>query len=199
MRLKSINRHLKAYSIFQKRKTTINHAFASAIAPFDKYDPVRLTVAMQVLGQTDIENLRCVYCDEFAETWDHLVGLVRNSEPNGNGHQIGNLIPCCRSCNSKKGNRDWRLFVKESITDPEKAIKLENKLDSYHRQFSTNVKISCSRDSSPDLWRRYSEIKEEVFGLMQEADQIANKIRSNITPTNSASNEKLEDNDNCQN
>jgi len=36
MKKESIKKHLKAYSVFGKRNSTINHAFASAIAPFDE-------------------------------------------------------------------------------------------------------------------------------------------------------------------
>lgn len=38
MRKESIKTHLKEYSIYNKRKTTINHAFASALSVPDDYD-----------------------------------------------------------------------------------------------------------------------------------------------------------------
>ena len=99
MKPSGIKRHLRPYSMVQRRKTTINHAFASALAPCDEYDENRVAEAMALLGQTDLDDLRCVYCDSAAETWDHLVGLVKDSKLNGYGHQIGNLVPCCRDCN----------------------------------------------------------------------------------------------------
>jgi hypothetical protein len=37
MKKQSIKFHLSPYPIYQKRKATINHAFASAIAPVDEY------------------------------------------------------------------------------------------------------------------------------------------------------------------
>ena len=180
MKIESIKKYLKSYSIVNRRKTTINNAFASALAPFDNYDLVRLKNAMEFLGQADLENLICVYCGNFAETWDHLVGLVKNSELNGNGHQIGNLIPCCKSCNSKKGNQDWRTFIRKTIFDSEKSIQLEEKLDSYHQQFSTSLDLSWSRTNSPQLWEQYSVIKQKIFDLMTQADQIANQLRLEI-------------------
>lgn len=102
MRKTSLKGHLKPYSIFNKRRTTINHAFASALAPNDQYDETVIDDALRVLGQNPDDDLECVYCGREAETWDHLIGLVKNSQLRGYGHQIGNLIPCCRSCNSKK-------------------------------------------------------------------------------------------------
>lgn len=117
MKLEGIKKHLRSYSIEQKRKTTVNHAFASALAPYDHYDEKRVTEAMNLLGQTDMNDLRCVYSNSAAETWDHLVGLVKDSQLNGYGHQIGNLVPSCRACNSSKGNKDWREFLRSRITD----------------------------------------------------------------------------------
>ncbi len=49
---------------------------------------------------------RCTYCDRPATTIDHVVPLVRG----GTNHE-GNLAPCCRSCNARKGGRmliEWR-------------------------------------------------------------------------------------------
>lgn len=91
MKKHSIKSHLAPYSILQKRKTTINHAFASAIAPVDEYDEAKLVAAILLLGQDPASDLTCVYCDLHATTWDHLVGLVENAELRGYGHQIGNL------------------------------------------------------------------------------------------------------------
>lgn len=108
---RSIRNHLKPYSIFQKRRTTINHAFASALAPYDIYDEQIIDKALKVLGQDPNGYLYCVYCGSKAQTWDHLVGLVKDAQLRGYGHQIGNLVPCCRDCNSKKGSKDWRQFI----------------------------------------------------------------------------------------
>lgn len=48
----------------------------------------------------------CAYCDRLADTIDHVVPLVR-----GGTNYIGNLLPCCRSCNGSKGGKtvaEWR-------------------------------------------------------------------------------------------
>ncbi len=65
---------------YGKRRTTINHAFASAIAPSDNYDEKNINEALEFLGQNPNEDLKCVFCNDEAETWDHLVGLVKNGE-----------------------------------------------------------------------------------------------------------------------
>jgi 5-methylcytosine-specific restriction endonuclease McrA len=51
---------------------------------------------------------RCAYC-QSAETlvMDHAVPINRSSLGE---HRLGNLIPACDSCNSRKGHRDFRTF-----------------------------------------------------------------------------------------
>jgi hypothetical protein len=47
MKKEDIKRHLNTYSIYNKRRTTINHAFASAIAPSDNYDEKKISEALE--------------------------------------------------------------------------------------------------------------------------------------------------------
>src|SRR5688500_8882640 len=122
MKKTDIKRHLSDYSIFSKRKTTINHAFASALSVADSYDEEKLNKALIILGQDPEQDLECVYCGRPAETWDHINSLVKNSSFSGFGHQIGNLIPCCKDCNSKKGSKDWRVFVEQKIPNKETQL-----------------------------------------------------------------------------
>ena len=51
MKQNSIRAHLAPYKILAKRKTTIAHAFASALAPIDEYDEVVVTQALGAPGQ----------------------------------------------------------------------------------------------------------------------------------------------------
>jgi 5-methylcytosine-specific restriction endonuclease McrA len=45
---------------------------------------------------------RCVYCNKHSErlTQDHITPLSK-----GGSHTVSNIVPACRSCNSKKGTR----------------------------------------------------------------------------------------------
>ncbi len=44
---------------------------------------------------------RCAYCWQESDlTEDHVIPLVA-----GGGHEIENILPACKSCNSKKGGR----------------------------------------------------------------------------------------------
>lgn len=112
MKRKAIRTHLQPYSIVKRRKTTINHAFASALALNEEYDDHQVAEALRFLGQDPDADLLCSYCeDRAAETWDHIFGLVSEGEYFGYGHSLGNLLPCCKQCNSRKGGKDWREFL----------------------------------------------------------------------------------------
>jgi hypothetical protein len=180
MKKESIKTHLKPYSIFQKRKTTINHAFASALAPNDQYNGQVMDDALRLLGQNPNEVLTCVYCGSNAQTWDHLVGLVKDSQLRGYGHQIGNLIPCCRDCNSEKGSRDWQEFIAAKIIDEDKQKEVTARVQAYLEQNAKPVDIEKIKTDMPEEWARYANAKEQIFELMKEADKIAEKIRRSI-------------------
>lgn len=54
----------------------------------------------RLLAKWKRRGVRCAYCPALANTIDHAVPLVR-----GGTNYEGNLVPCCRSCNSSKGGR----------------------------------------------------------------------------------------------
>ena len=181
MKLSGIKRHLRSYSIKRERETTINHAFASALAPHDDYDDALLDQAMSMLGQTNFDDLQCVYCSAPATSWDHLVGLVKNSELNGYGHQIGNLVPCCRDCNSSKGNKDWREFLRSRMADPVELQQVEETLETYLSKYATKIDLARVQNEYPKVWDRYKEIQSQIIGLMEEADTLTYQLRSQDT------------------
>lgn len=177
---RSIRSHLKPYSIFQKRRTTINHAFASALAPNDDYDERVIDEALESLGQNPNGYLYCVYCGREAHTWDHLVGLVKDAQLRGYGHQIGNLVPCCRYCNSKKGSKDWRQFIVSEIGNEEFRSVLITRLEDHLSRFAKPIDIEQIKRSVPDDWAEYASIKNRIFELMIEADKVAGRIRGTV-------------------
>ena len=177
MKIESIKKHLSPYSIYQKRHTTIAHAFASALAPVDGYDEAKLLKALKAFGQEDVDDIRCVYCERPAQTWDHLVCLVKKGELNGYGHQIGNLVPSCKDCNSSKGAKDFRVFVAglNYLSDAQKKRLLARLED--HQQLAKPFKAG---DSPADIRQKLDQlmsIKAKIFELMKQADVIASKIK----------------------
>jgi len=176
MRFHDVKRHLKPYKIFQQRRTTINHAIASAIAPSDEYDPEAVAEAMRHLGQNPEEPLNCVYCGNPAETWDHVVATVKKSQFSGAGHRLGNLLPCCKPCNSKKGNKDWKNYILQlNLTDTvrnERMDKIERHLARYF-----------VRDEIPETIAEYSELislQSQILALLQKADEVADSLRRKL-------------------
>jgi len=180
VKLSDIKPHLRTYSIAQRRTTTINHAFASALAPTEAYNEERLKQAMNFLGQEDLDNLRCVYCSCPAETWDHLVGLVKKSQLFGFGHQIGNLVPCCRGCNSRKGNTRWEDFVQAQVMDQARKAKLGQVLAGYLKAFATEVDLEKSMRDNPAEWQEYEAVKQQIRKLMLRADELAAGLRLKV-------------------
>ncbi len=184
MKKEDIKRHLKTYSIYDKRRTTINHAFASSIAPSNNYDENSINEALRFLNQNPNEDLTCVFCEKEAETWDHLIGLVKNGELRGFGHQIGNLVPCCKKCNSKKGSKEFERFINEhggnggngSISKNE-LIKL---LTEYQKKFAKKISLETLKNKNHKEYKRFLRIKKDIFDLMIQADEVAEELRKNI-------------------
>ena len=54
-----------------------------------------------------IQKMACLYCGLAGGEVDHVIPLTK-----GGCHSIGNLAPCCRSCNSSKNNlllMEWKI------------------------------------------------------------------------------------------
>lgn len=57
---------------------------------------------------------KCAYCGQEATHLDHLHPMIRDNEPTGYGTDPGNLVPCCKKCNTPKGNMEWEDFMRSS-------------------------------------------------------------------------------------
>jgi 5-methylcytosine-specific restriction endonuclease McrA len=174
MRYRDIRRYLKQYSMVASRTTTINNAFAASIAPSDIYDEQTVREAITLLGQDPDANLLCAYCGVEAQTWDHVHATVKNKEFSGFGHRIGNLLPCCKPCNSRKGNKEWRAFLR-SLPIPEPLrIERESRIDAYLNRF-------CTVDAIPEHLPEYQELQElrrRVLELLREGDKLSQVVRN---------------------
>lgn len=174
---KSIRSHLASYSIFQKRKTTIAHAFASALAPSDAFNKEKVEAALDALGQKNLQRLTCVYCGKPAQTWDHLENLVKNGELNGYGHQIGNLVPCCRDCNSEKGGKPFSEYVGALNLSPAEKADLIARL-AIHLSLAKPIDKSRMNKENREALDRFNDIQKQILMLMKEADKYAMIIRA---------------------
>ncbi|MCX6174129.1 MAG: HNH endonuclease [Ignavibacteriales bacterium] len=167
----SIKSQLRKYSIFQKRSTTINHAFASAMAPFDEYAEKKIDAILNELECFRNGKIYCVYCGKVeAQTWDHLFALVKNNEPSGYGHRYGNLVPSCKECNSKKGNKDWAIANELiNVNNPKQKSKVKRVISYHIKKYPPNGKLV-----SDDQKKKLSVIKNKIHKLMKDADNVLN-------------------------
>lgn len=173
MRYTSIKGHLKAYSIYARRATTINHAFAAAVAPHDAFDDKRVRAAMMVLGQDPDEAIACVYCGGAAETWDHVHATVVNKEFSGHGHRLGNLLPCCKPCNSKKAGKDWQAYLGQMSLPEGVRGEREKRISRYLKKYGV---VDAVPEQSAE-YRELIRLRGEVLEIFKRADELAAKIR----------------------
>ena len=138
-----------------------------------------LREAVTLLGQDSEKDLLCVYCDEPAETWDHVFGLVRDLKFSGYGHVIGNLLPCCKKCNSEKGNRDWESFLRKKNGNVA-TLKIAMLKQYFEKHLSKKVSYEDIKAACPAEIARLGLIKDKVMELFIEADTIAEKIRGKV-------------------
>lgn len=177
MKKNDLKRHLKDYSIYGKRSSTISHAFASALSIADDYDVTKIDKAITILGQNPDDDLLCAYCDSPAETWDHIKAVVVKTAYSGFGHQINNLLPCCKSCNSAKGNKDWKVYLELKGLDTVERI---NFIEKYLNHNYTDTKNLLETDDFKEDLKVFNQIKERVFELFKLGDQQAKYIRDKI-------------------
>ena len=55
----------------------------------------------------------CAYCGEPATEVDHIIPRAK-----GGGHELENLVACCKRCNGRKGSRSQASFLGTSFTPP---------------------------------------------------------------------------------
>lgn len=67
---------------------------------------------------------RCAYCGSDSElVIEHAIPINRQSLGE---HRLGNLVPSCRSCNTRKGDKDFREFLSD---DEERIARIERYMD----------------------------------------------------------------------
>ena len=179
MKIESIKRYLRGQTIAGRRSTWAN-AFASALAPFDAYSKEAVAEAIGDLGQNPDGDLECVYCGQPAATWDHLYNRVIKGEFSGHGHRVRNLVPCCRTCNERKGAKSWRDWLETLQPSDlhERMLRIERFLGGSRGSRVGDILI---RDVAGREFARFLEIRQQVFELIREADVLAATIRAKVS------------------
>jgi hypothetical protein len=174
MRYTSIKGHLRPYIMLARRRTTINHAFAAAVAPNDSFKDAQVRKAILVLGQDPDGDLLCVYCGSDAETWDHVFATVHQSTFSGAGHRIGNLLPCCKPCNSAKGNKHWNVYLSGLSLGSDVFQERHARISGYLEKYLVQDRVPSG---SPEF-ERLDSIRRQILMLLGEADDVAKHIRA---------------------
>ncbi len=169
MRLPKIKTYLSPYRIYGRGSTTVSYAFASAVAPVERYDPDLVGEALCLLGQDPAAELTCAYCDAPATSWDHLVGVVKDGRYSGFDHVLGNLVPCCGACNGRKGNKPWRSFV-DSIPDPARRALVTERIERMVMRFLGTDGTPPPSPHSQQILAEVEAIRDEIHRLMHKAD-----------------------------
>jgi 5-methylcytosine-specific restriction endonuclease McrA len=55
----------------------------------------------------------CAYCGQDATEVDHIIPRAK-----GGGHELDNLVACCKSCNGRKGALEEGVFLGTQLTPP---------------------------------------------------------------------------------
>ena len=111
------------------RISSLTNAFVNGIIPVIEPSDEEVQNALKDLGMED--GIRCAYCGGEYREWDHFYPLVKNRKPSGYISEINNLVPCCSSCNSKKGNKLWADYMKTFQTQDHDWAKRYQLLNSY--------------------------------------------------------------------
>jgi hypothetical protein len=176
-RLALFGKKMKPVTIIGERATSINSAFAAALAQVSKFDVEMINEALEKLGQGDqAKPLTCVYCGDRATDGDHLVGLVMDKRYSGHGQVIGNLVPACNPCNRSKGNKPWREWARERRPEavPEERIR---RIEEYEALAPPPVSEEQLKEFYPDLMEAYERLRNLCHGMMRAADNLANEIQ----------------------
>jgi 5-methylcytosine-specific restriction endonuclease McrA len=81
------------------RTSTLTNAIVHSVVPYDSNEKIN-----RVLNERFNDVHVCQYCGLGAKSLDHLFPLVVNKKLSGYISDANNLIPCCKDCNSSKGN-----------------------------------------------------------------------------------------------
>ena len=166
------------------RSSTISNAFAISITPYITPNALEVQDSYDILK---IEEGQCAYCLGEGTGKDHLKPLVRNGMPTGFITAIGNLVPCCSSCNSSKGAKefkDWYLSSKNILRLKKRGLD-DNKIEERYRLISDyESKIENPIDSEEivgkELWEEYKNRKKAFFEKLSDDQAFCDRLNKII-------------------
>jgi hypothetical protein len=160
-----------------KRTSTIANAMAHSII-FKEDLITEYQTWLDRFNQKE-NNERCVYCDQKATSVDHVYNLVKNGLPTGYNTERNNLVPCCSTCNSKKGSKVINDFFNtdyfKSISGyQERQRKLNTVLMNY-KPLKLDFKLILKDD-----FNKYVKMKDELNKMIIKFDSELIELRNKI-------------------
>jgi len=119
---------------------------------------------------------QCVYCGRNANTVDHIIPISK-----GGKDEYDNLVPCCKSCNSSKKDKDLVDFLNDSFIlthqciDHElvktneklmKKVKWDNDLACYVTVTQSNAIDKNRIDKNKNRIDNIIKVYEEEIGIL---------------------------------
>lgn len=165
------------------RSSTIARSMASTLMPriganaFDCKKMAKLLYGLDELPSP----LKCVYCGNDATHLDHLHPLIDNKEPTGYFTEPANLVPCCSSCNQKKGNDEWDVFMNKT---EDKFAYLNN--DGKKKDRIDRLKVfvdnmpATKLDISKEFKQQWRELYDNIIHNLNEAQNIISKYSEEL-------------------
>ncbi len=172
-------------SNLKNRSSTINNAFAIAITPYLPPSSDNLDWYYDELG---INPDQCGYCLQESNSVDHIRPLVRKGLPTGYITNIYNLIPCCSTCNSKKGAKDFQ----EWYCGNDNIARLHT-LGLSDEQIQERFSIICrfiekhmpepldyEQILGKDSWDEYKRRKDRIIEQLVDNQRFCDELKQRI-------------------
>jgi hypothetical protein len=159
LKMRSITDYLRPYGTIQgKRGSNLRSFFVRVKAAFDLPENERIRNGLEVKLGFVSDDPRCVFCDEKALEWDHLIKAA-----DGGGHQIGNLVPACSKCNARK--TDWKAHLRslkrsDEETRLSRIVEYTDLLQTGHKLFNEAELI------------KLQAAERKIFEAIAEADAV---------------------------
>lgn len=168
------------------RSSTLRGAFVQSILPGGStiINDEDLVKHLSVLNMTK-ETIRCAYCGGEFSSWDHINPLVLDKAPTGYLNEINNLLPCCSSCNSSKGNRNWEIWMNSKKGRMYKVYN-ENPVEHMNRialikEYTTRFKtVPHKKLAEVQNTKEWKELEEDLNLVLRRWQSMCEHISKDI-------------------
>lgn len=164
--------------------------FATARQPRGRYRSSAIGIAQNALVRNILSNIgedafspeqwqnvindfgnRCAYCGAEGDlVMDHVVPINRSALGE---HRLGNLVPACRDCNSRKGDKDYQEFLEnnsEALTVIEAHMNRFNYVPIGENEQIREI-IELAHKELPAIAARYVRIINTLLGSGSSANR----------------------------